>query len=45
MGIVYAQNLYTYYNGRVGNFLIYDRSLSASEVSQNFNAQKSRYGL
>jgi hypothetical protein len=45
MGIVYSQNLYSYYNGRIGNFLIYNRALSAAEVSQNYNAQKGRFGL
>jgi hypothetical protein len=45
MGIVYNKNIYEYYNGRIGNFLIYDRALSASEVSQNYNATKSRFGL
>ena len=32
-------------NGRVYNASIYNRALSASEVLQNFNAQKGRYGL
>ena len=45
MGKVYGQNIYNYYNGRIGNFLIYNRALSASEVLQNYNAQKSRFGL
>ena len=45
MGIVYGTNLYSYYNGRIGNFLIYNRALSASEVSQNYNATKGRFGL
>ena len=34
-----------YYTGNIGNFCYYNRALSASEISQNFNAQKSRYGL
>jgi hypothetical protein len=45
MGIVYSQNLYSYYNGRIGNFLIYNRALSGAEVLQNYNAQKGRFGL
>jgi hypothetical protein len=32
-------------NMRIANFQIYNRALSASEVLQNYNAQKSRYGL
>jgi hypothetical protein len=32
-------NMYQY------NLLIYNRALSASEIAQNYNAQKSRYGL
>jgi len=31
--------------GNVASVFIYDRTLSATEVLQNFNAQKSRYGL
>lgn len=32
-------------NGRITNVLAYNRILSASEVLQNYNAQKSRFGL
>jgi hypothetical protein len=32
-------NMYQY------NLLVYNRALSASEIAQNYNAQKSRYGL
>ena len=44
-------NLYTwgangsYWPGNIGNVLIYNRALSDSEVSQNYNASKKRYGL
>ena len=31
--------------GKVSNFKIYNKALSAAEVTQNFNAQKSRFGL
>ena len=31
--------------GRVANVLIYNRPLTQTEVQQNFNAQKSRFGL
>ena len=34
-----------YFNGKVGNVQIYNRALSASEVSQNFNALRGRYGI
>ena len=34
-----------YFNGRIPSFKIYNRALSASEVLQNYNAQKSRFGL
>lgn len=33
------------WSGRIGSAKIYNRSLSASEVLQNYNAQKSRFGL
>ena len=32
-------------NGGVGVFMLYNRPLSGAEVTQNFNALKSRYGL
>jgi len=32
-------------NGNVYNFLMYNRAISSSEVLQNYNAQKSRFGL
>lgn len=33
------------FNGRYGILLIYNRSLSNSEITQNYNALKTRYGL
>ena len=33
------------WNGLVGFFMIYNRTLSLSEISQNFNALRGRYGL
>ncbi len=33
------------WNGRYGNFMIYDRDLNATEISHNYNIQKSRFGL
>jgi len=32
-------------NGNVANYLIYNRPLTASEILQNFNATKSKFGL
>lgn len=34
-----------YFDGRISNAKIYDKSLTASEVRQNFNALRGRYGL
>jgi hypothetical protein len=34
-----------YYNGNIGTVKVYNRALSAAEVAQNYNAQKSRFGL
>ncbi len=33
------------WKGKIANTLLYNRQLSASEVSQNYNAQKGRFGL
>ena len=41
IGTLYGWKFY----GRRGSFRIWNRVLSASEVTQNFNAIKSRYGL
>ena len=35
----------SYYNGRISSVNIYNTALSAAEVSQNYNAVKSRFGL
>ena len=32
-------------NGRIATLSLYNRELSASEVAQNFNAQRSRFGI
>jgi hypothetical protein len=34
-----------YFNGNISSGKIYNRALSASEVQQNFNATRSRYGI
>ena len=33
------------FNGRISNTTIYNRALTASEITQNYNALKSRYGI
>ncbi len=33
------------WNGKYGNFMIYNRALPVGEITQNFNAQKARFGL
>ena len=43
IGYRYVQNLY--FNGAIAGLKIYNRALSAQEVQQNYNAQKSRFGL
>jgi len=35
----------TFYNGRMSNVRIYNRALSASEIQQNFNATRGRFGI
>ena len=40
-----AQNTSLYSNCLFGNFQIYNRALSATEITQNYNAQKIRFGL
>ena len=35
----------TYMNGQMGSFRIYNRALTQAEITQNYNAIKSRYGL
>ena len=34
-----------HWNGRISNFSVYNRVLTASEISQNFNALRSRFGI
>ena len=36
---------YAFYNGKIASSLLYTRALTSSEVLQNYNAQKSRFGL
>jgi len=34
-----------YVNGKIGEFRVYNKVLSAAEVSQNFNATRAKYGV
>ena len=34
-----------YYDGNISNVQIYNKALSATEITQNFNATKERFGL
>ena len=33
------------WNGKIGNFLVYNRVLSQQEITQNFNSQRTRFGV
>ena len=35
----------TYFNGNISNVQIYNRALSQDEITQNFNANRNRYGI
>lgn len=36
---------YTLFNGNISQFLLYNRTLSASEIAQNYNATRRRFGV
>lgn len=40
-----SQGGWSYFNGSVANTQVYNRALTPSEVTQNFNALRGRYGL
>jgi hypothetical protein len=40
-----TQGIFEFFNGTIHNTLFYNRALSATEVLQNYNAQKGRFGL
>ena len=44
-GNIYAWGSYGYFHGSIGNVIIYDKALTATEVQQNYNAHKGRFGL
>jgi hypothetical protein len=35
----------SYFTGRIGQYLVYNRSLSSAEIAVNFNATRTAYGL
>lgn len=45
LGCLTVASQTTFFNGKIAITHIYDRGLTASEILQNFNAQKSRFGL
>ena len=45
IGIGYSLASSRYFNGKISNFNIYNRALTASEVLQNYNATRNRYGV
>lgn len=40
-----ATNLNAYYRGKISNFKIYNRALSAAEVRRNFMSKRRRFGI
>jgi hypothetical protein len=44
-GLPGVPNYSAYLNGRIANIKIYDKTLSAAEITQNFNALRGRYGI
>jgi len=34
-----------WFDGKIATLRVYDRALSTKEISQNFNAQRSRFGI
>lgn len=45
LGRIVAASTYYYGNVSIGNCSIYNRALSTSEIQQNFNVHKDRFGL
>jgi hypothetical protein len=44
-GAIFGSNFGRYFQGNIFAYKLYTRALSATEVSQNFNALRSRYGI
>jgi hypothetical protein len=45
LGVITGYSEFLPFNGKISNAKIYNRALSATEVSQNFNALRGRYGI
>jgi hypothetical protein len=45
LGVITGYSEFLPFNGKISNAKIYNRALSASEVQQNFNALRGRYGI
>jgi hypothetical protein len=45
LGVLTGYSEFLPFNGKISNAKIYNRALSASEVQQNFNALRGRYGI
>jgi hypothetical protein len=43
--VIGAYGAGNYFTGRISNVQVYNRALSATEIVQNYNATKKRYGL
>lgn len=43
--LAYHGGIHAYHNGKIGEGRLYNRSLNAAEISQNFNATRFRYGI
>ena len=43
LALGYPPPAYPYFNGKISNLHIYNRALSAQEISQNYNATKNRF--
>lgn len=40
-----GRNWFSYFNGRIGTIQFYNKSLSLTEIGQNFNAQRNRFNI
>ena len=45
IGLSVAGGLSRYFNGRIPSVQVYNRALTASEIQQNFNALRGRFGI
>ena len=45
MLVDWANSAAGYFTGNVGPVMLYNRVISSTEVAQNFNAHRGRYGL